>query len=410
VTDTRDAKVSDLRPDRRNANKGTQRGLGALDHSLRSLGAGRSILIDKNGNVIAGNKTLERAADIGLDDVIIVQTDGTKIVAVQRTDLDLYADPAARELAYADNRVGQLDLEWDLDEIKIDIDAGIDLSHFFSPEDLSALANIKDVSGVQKGKKPNARKLPIDVIYTLQMADCTCCLAVQAGLKYGIQSAHYRLCPYTYELSGRHEVAFIDNDYFKYDHAKHVKAVAELKPKYCTVRDAMTKSQCDAAGIEYYSLEQILDWAEELSQSCENVIVIPKYAEALDLIPDKFMLGYSVPTSHGGTPLPAESFRGRRIHLLGGSWKAQLAYMAELEEDVVSLDNNYIALVASQFGQFTDTEGEMKQLGDAGLGGLNNPRYAALALSFGAIGAKVNQLYGSTGIPADQEQEQEKTE
>ena len=123
----REGKISELTPDRRNANKGTQAGLRALDQSLRQLGAGRSILIDKDGEIIAGNKTTERAADLGLEDVIIVQTDGTKLVAVQRTDLDLDTDPEARQLAYADNRIAELDLEWDYEQVDFDLEQGVDL-------------------------------------------------------------------------------------------------------------------------------------------------------------------------------------------------------------------------------------------------------------------------------------------
>ena len=113
------SKISDFTPDKDNANKGTQRGLKALDTSLRQYGAGRSILVDKHGRIIAGNKTVERAADIGLDDVIVVESDGTKLVAVKRTDLDLDSeDGKARALATYDNRVGQLDLDWDIDALK----------------------------------------------------------------------------------------------------------------------------------------------------------------------------------------------------------------------------------------------------------------------------------------------------
>ncbi|MBX7254629.1 MAG: hypothetical protein K1X50_21785, partial [Candidatus Promineofilum sp.] len=143
--------------------------------------------------------------------------------------------------------------------------------------------------GVEKGARPNPRQLPLDVIYTLQGADATCCLAVQAGLGYGINSGGYRLCPYTHELSGRHDVMFIDNEYSKYKHDKHMAAVAKFRPRYATVRDIMTPEQCERAGIEHFPLEQILDWAEELQEHAENVIVIPKY-DCLDLIPDKFML------------------------------------------------------------------------------------------------------------------------
>ena len=50
-------KISDLTPDPQNANKGTERGRGMIEDSLRRLGAGRSILVDKHNRVIAGNKT-----------------------------------------------------------------------------------------------------------------------------------------------------------------------------------------------------------------------------------------------------------------------------------------------------------------------------------------------------------------
>lgn len=286
----------------------------------------------------------------------------------------------------------------------------------FDAEDVSALlATIaadtlpfEDVSGTEKGAQPNPRQLPIDVIYTLQMADCTCCLAVQAGLKYGIQSAHYRLCPYTHELSDRHEVAFIDNDYFNYEHEIHLAAVRDLRPKYATVRDVMTREQCAVDNIAFYELDQILEWAEELAQYAENVIVIPKW-DCIDRIPEQYVLGYSVPTSHGGTPLPVKAFRGRRVHLLGGSWAAQLSYMAALGDDVVSLDMNYVQRQASLLGAFCAPDGTERQMKEVGYDYLTNVRYAALALSFGAIGAKVNELYAGSARSPDPKARQSRT-
>lgn len=112
-------KVTELKLDEKNANKGTKRGLKVLDNSLRQYGAGRSVLLDKNNKIIAGNKTVERAVDIGIEDVTIIESDGTKLVAVKRTDLDLDSeDGRARALATYDNRVGQLDLDWDLEALK----------------------------------------------------------------------------------------------------------------------------------------------------------------------------------------------------------------------------------------------------------------------------------------------------
>lgn len=108
--------IENLIPDDKNFNKGTQYGDHLMDESLRKFGLGRSILIDKNNRIIAGNKTAEKAADIGFDNVIIVETDGNSLVAVKRKDIDL--DSAkGRELALADNATSKENLEFDTDLI-----------------------------------------------------------------------------------------------------------------------------------------------------------------------------------------------------------------------------------------------------------------------------------------------------
>ena len=131
-------KLSDLTPDSRNANKGTPRGNQMIEDSLRQYGAGRSILLDKHGAIIAGNKTAENCGAIGMEDVLVVQTDGTRLVAVQRTDLDL-ADPKTRQLAIADNRSGQVSLDWDADTLKGLVEDGVDLAPFWTVDELEVL-------------------------------------------------------------------------------------------------------------------------------------------------------------------------------------------------------------------------------------------------------------------------------
>lgn len=111
------AKLSDLIPDDRNANVGTDEGDALLEKSLTGLGLGRSILLDRNNRIIAGNKTTAKAQEIGIDDVIIVETDGTKVVAVKRTDIDLDSKQG-RELALADNQVSQVNLRFDQDVVE----------------------------------------------------------------------------------------------------------------------------------------------------------------------------------------------------------------------------------------------------------------------------------------------------
>jgi hypothetical protein len=138
------APVADERgfcPDPRNANKGTERGRNLLRRSMESYGAGRSILADKNGVLIAGNKTYETANELGLP-VRVIETAGDELVIVKRVDLDLEKDRAARELAYADNRVAELDLSWDLDQIKEDLGVGIGLDGFWIEAELENMLGV----------------------------------------------------------------------------------------------------------------------------------------------------------------------------------------------------------------------------------------------------------------------------
>ena len=108
--------ISDLKFDRKNFNKHTEYGMSLLEKSLRDNGAGRSILIDKDGNIIAGNGIIEAAGNIGLEDVQIVKSDGKKIIAVQRTDVSIDSKQG-REMALADNATAAADLSWDNDTI-----------------------------------------------------------------------------------------------------------------------------------------------------------------------------------------------------------------------------------------------------------------------------------------------------
>lgn len=124
--------------DPHNANRGTERGRQALARSLREYGAGRAVLIDRQGRVIAGNKTVEQAKRLGMR-LRVVKTDGTHLIAVQRDDLDLATDPRATALAIADNRVGELDLEWDVAMPKQLHADGLDLSAFWTEEEFAAL-------------------------------------------------------------------------------------------------------------------------------------------------------------------------------------------------------------------------------------------------------------------------------
>jgi len=110
------ATIKDLKFDDKNFNKHNQFGMSLLEKSLRENGAGRSILLDKDGNIIAGNGVIEAAGQIGIEKVKIVETTGDEIVAVKRTDISLNSKKG-RKMALADNSTARADLEWDFDNI-----------------------------------------------------------------------------------------------------------------------------------------------------------------------------------------------------------------------------------------------------------------------------------------------------
>ena len=125
MTETID--IQTLVQDDHNFNKGTDAGRQLMEKSFKELGAGRSILVDKDGRIIAGNKSQQAAIAAGIKKVRIIETTGDELVAVKRTDLSLDSKEG-RELALADNLTTQVNLEWDQVELdKVAASEGIDL-------------------------------------------------------------------------------------------------------------------------------------------------------------------------------------------------------------------------------------------------------------------------------------------
>lgn len=121
--------IEELRQDNLNFNKGTYEGEVLIKKSLERFKAGRSVLIDKYNNIIAGNKTVSAAATMGMK-VRVIETTGDELVAVKRTDIDIDSKEG-RELALADNRTAQINLAWDEPNIEVaELQFGLDASDF----------------------------------------------------------------------------------------------------------------------------------------------------------------------------------------------------------------------------------------------------------------------------------------
>ena len=131
VQEIRRIKISDLRFDDRNANQGTDLGKELLETSISKYGIGRGVLADKNLKLIAGNHAVKEMMEQGVEQVIVVPTDGKTLVVTQRVDIDKDSKEG-HGLALADNRVTQANLNFDMSVIR-ELDAEFDL-------DLSDLA------------------------------------------------------------------------------------------------------------------------------------------------------------------------------------------------------------------------------------------------------------------------------
>ena len=96
------SKVSEIKLDPRNYRIHGEENKRLIRKSLTECGAGRSILVDKNDIVIAGNGVYEQAQELGLK-VRVIESDGTELIAIKRTDLST-KDEKRKLLALADNR------------------------------------------------------------------------------------------------------------------------------------------------------------------------------------------------------------------------------------------------------------------------------------------------------------------
>ena len=126
--------LDSLQPDPRNARKHSKANLDLISDSLREVGASRSIVIDEDGVVLAGNATVQAAKAAGLTNVHVVDADGNTVIAVRRSGL---TPEQKRRLALFDNRAAEL-AAWDstvLQALALDTD----LSGLWRDDDLSAL-------------------------------------------------------------------------------------------------------------------------------------------------------------------------------------------------------------------------------------------------------------------------------
>ena len=122
--------MNEIKFDKRNYRKHDKKNNSLIKKSLEKFGAGRSIVIDAEGEIIGGNGVYEQAQKLGLK-TKIVETDGSELVVVKRTDLKT-DDEKRKALAVMDNSTSDTS-EFDLELLTADFtvdeleDFGIEL-------------------------------------------------------------------------------------------------------------------------------------------------------------------------------------------------------------------------------------------------------------------------------------------
>lgn len=97
--------IDELIADSMNSREHPDANRAAVEGSFGKFGAGRSVALDKDGVVRAGNQTLLAAKASGIKEVVVVKGRRDLLVAVKRKD---WTDDEAKAYAIADNRSGDL--------------------------------------------------------------------------------------------------------------------------------------------------------------------------------------------------------------------------------------------------------------------------------------------------------------
>jgi site-specific DNA-methyltransferase (adenine-specific) len=103
--------------------------------ALETVGAARSIVLDEDNVILAGNGVTTAAIAAGMTKVRIIDADGDEVIAVRRRGLT--ADQK-RALALYDNRTGEL-ATWDAAQLRADLTAGLTFAPWFSDQELRAV-------------------------------------------------------------------------------------------------------------------------------------------------------------------------------------------------------------------------------------------------------------------------------
>lgn len=237
--------ISDLKFDHKNARKRTDSSAKLIQESLQRYGAARSIVIDEDNRILAGNGTIEGAKALGLTKLKVIEASGDEIIAVRRSGL---SEDEKVGLAIADNRAAELS-DWDA-EMLHQLSEEHDLEPWFDPEDLEALLNdAEQLAPVEGNTDPDdVPEAPADPItkpgdlwilgnHRLLCGDSTDTIALERLMENQPADLWLTDPPYNVSYEGKTKEALTikndsmkDGDFRQFLHDVYVAANCFLKP------------------------------------------------------------------------------------------------------------------------------------------------------------------------------------
>lgn len=103
-----------------------------IRESLQQFGPLRSIVLDENNTIRAGNGTVEEAGQIGIEKIRVVDADADEMIAVRRKGL---SEAQWKSYAIADNRSSDIST-WDIPTL-IETHLEVPLTDWFTEEEIA---------------------------------------------------------------------------------------------------------------------------------------------------------------------------------------------------------------------------------------------------------------------------------
>lgn len=149
--------LKDLKFDKRNYRRHNDKNKELIKKSINDVGFGRSIVIDSENEIIAGNGVVSQIAKS--TPIKVIETNGSELIVVKRTDLKTN-DEKRKQLAVMDNSASDtsdFDIELLKEDFSIDELADFGISVFEASE-IDVNSFFEDAE--QKAKEPKTIKCP----------------------------------------------------------------------------------------------------------------------------------------------------------------------------------------------------------------------------------------------------------